>query len=148
MLFICLFFQFLKERFGINVPHRFRMHNYFRPTFCDHCGTLLAGLFRQGMKCSGRAENELPTAPFTLSFVFFFCLVCGANCHKRCQLKVPNLCGVNEKLLSEALQRIGSPGARKAKKEKDEKKVDLYYYPLVVLVGMTVDGEIRKRRIK
>ncbi|XP_065830068.1 protein kinase C delta type-like [Oscarella lobularis] len=92
--------KFLKERFGINVPHRFRMHNYFRPTFCDHCGTLLAGLFRQGMKCS----------------------VCGANCHKRCQLKVPNLCGVNEKLLSEALQRIGSPGARKAKKEKDEKK--------------------------
>eukprot|EP00118_Oscarella_pearsei_P025095 m.307496 g.307496 ORF g.307496 m.307496 type:complete len:742 (+) comp42357_c0_seq1:68-2293(+) len=92
--------KFLKERFGINVPHRFRVNNFFRPTFCDHCGTLLAGLFRQGVKCG----------------------VCGFNCHKRCQTKVPNLCGVNEKLLSEALQRIGTPGARKAKKDKEDKK--------------------------
>ena len=37
---------------------------------------------------------------------------CGFNCHKRCQAKVPNLCGVNEKLLAEAIRNV-----------KEEKKI-------------------------
>ena len=37
---------------------------------------------------------------------------CGISCHKRCQSKVPNLCGVNEKLLAEALRNV-----------KEEKKI-------------------------
>ncbi|XP_059150475.1 protein kinase C delta type-like isoform X2 [Physella acuta] len=74
----------LTERFNINVPHRFRINNYMSPTFCDHCGSMLFGLFRQGLKCE----------------------VCGINCHKKCKMYMPNLCGINQKLLAEALQQV------------------------------------------
>lgn len=80
----------LTERFNINVPHRFKINNYMSPTFCDHCGSLLFGLFRQGFKCE----------------------MCGVNCHKRCQALMPNLCGVNQKLLAEALQQIPAAGKK------------------------------------
>lgn len=77
-------FQYLKERFKIDIPHRFKQYNFKSPTFCDHCGSLLYGLFKQGMKCE----------------------VCGVNCHHKCQRYMPNLCGVNQKQLSEALFEI------------------------------------------
>ncbi|KAG8576878.1 hypothetical protein GDO81_010003 [Engystomops pustulosus] len=68
------------------MPHRFKVYNYKSPTFCEHCGTLLWGLARQGLKC---AE-------------------CGMNVHHKCENKVANLCGVNQKLMAEALAVIES----------------------------------------
>ncbi|KAM7178460.1 protein kinase C theta type isoform 1-T5 [Macrochelys suwanniensis] len=78
--------MFHKERFKIDMPHRFKVYNYKSPTFCEHCGTLLWGLARQGLKCDA----------------------CGMNVHHKCQTKVANLCGVNQKLMAEALAMIES----------------------------------------
>uniref|UniRef100_A0A672PR85 Protein kinase C delta n=1 Tax=Sinocyclocheilus grahami TaxID=75366 RepID=A0A672PR85_SINGR len=75
---------FQKERFKIDMPHRFKTHNYMSPTFCDHCGSLLWGMVKQGLKCEE----------------------CCMNVHHKCQSKVANLCGINQKLLAEALTQV------------------------------------------
>uniref|UniRef100_A0A8C7GCE1 protein kinase C n=1 Tax=Oncorhynchus kisutch TaxID=8019 RepID=A0A8C7GCE1_ONCKI len=51
-------------------PHGLFVHSYRSPAFCDHCGEMLWGLVRQGLKCED----------------------CKFNCHKRCAPKVPNNC--------------------------------------------------------
>ncbi|KRX65343.1 Protein kinase C-like 1, partial [Trichinella sp. T9] len=76
--------KYLKERFKIDIPHRFRVYNFKSPTFCDHCGSLLYGLVKQGLKCE----------------------TCGLNVHHRCVTLVPNLCGVNQRQLADALADI------------------------------------------
>lgn len=40
--------------------------------------------------------------------VYIFCAECGMNVHHKCQKKVANLCGVNQKLMAEALAMIES----------------------------------------
>uniref|UniRef100_A0A667YBM7 Protein kinase C n=1 Tax=Myripristis murdjan TaxID=586833 RepID=A0A667YBM7_9TELE len=83
---------FQKERFKIDMPHRFKYYNYKSPTFCDHCGSLLWGLYRQGLKCED----------------------CGMNVHSYCQKKVANLCGINQKLLAEALSQVTQKSLKKS----------------------------------
>ncbi|KAF7657531.1 hypothetical protein LDENG_00025560, partial [Lucifuga dentata] len=86
-----------KERFKIDMPHRFKVYNYKSPTFCEHCGTLLWGLAKQGLKCEE----------------------CSMNVHHKCQKKVANLCGVNQKLMAEALAIIEIKQQAKSTKESD-----------------------------
>ncbi|XP_051767597.1 protein kinase C, delta b [Ctenopharyngodon idella] len=82
---------FQKERFKIDMPHRFKTHNYMSPTFCDHCGSLLWGMVKQGLKCEE----------------------CSMNIHHKCQTKVANLCGINQKLLAEALTQVSLKSSTK-----------------------------------
>ncbi|XP_059965047.1 protein kinase C delta type isoform X2 [Mesoplodon densirostris] len=89
---------FQKERFNIDMPHRFKVYNYMSPTFCDHCGSLLWGLVKQGLKCED----------------------CGMNVHHKCQMKVANLCGINQKLLAEALNQVTQRPARRSDSETTE----------------------------
>lgn len=77
--------QVVGQRFNVNVPHRFIMHTYKRFTFCDHCGSLLYGLYKQGLQCE----------------------VCSMNVHKRCQKNVANNCGINTKQMAEILNQMG-----------------------------------------
>ncbi|XP_018421391.1 PREDICTED: protein kinase C theta type isoform X2 [Nanorana parkeri] len=87
-----------KERFKIDMPHRFKVYNYKSPTFCEHCGTLLWGLAKQGLKC----------------------VECGMNVHHKCENKVANLCGVNQKLMAEALAMIESTQQDRKQRETEQ----------------------------
>lgn len=39
-------------------------------------------------------------------YAVFYCAECSMNVHHKCQKKVANLCGVNQKLMAEALAII------------------------------------------
>ena len=72
--------QVFKERFKIDMPHRFKSHSYFVPTFCDLCGQVMHGIFRQGVKCEGgcvavRVDTRMCVQYEILGyFVKLFCL--------------------------------------------------------------------------
>uniref|UniRef100_A0A671VA85 Protein kinase C n=1 Tax=Sparus aurata TaxID=8175 RepID=A0A671VA85_SPAAU len=106
---------FQKERFKIDMPHRFKCYNYKSPTFCDHCGSLLWGLIKQGLKCED----------------------CGMNVHSYCQKKVANLCGINQKLLAEALSQVSQ---KSMKKSDDSNAADIGVYQDIRAVTDPSDG--------
>ncbi|TRY83359.1 hypothetical protein DNTS_015076 [Danionella cerebrum] len=59
-------------------PHSLIVQSYRTPTFCHHCGEMLWGLVRQGLKCEG----------------------CGLDFHKRCAFRLASDC-------SRVLRRCG-----------------------------------------
>uniref|UniRef100_A0A3Q1HFT0 Protein kinase C n=1 Tax=Anabas testudineus TaxID=64144 RepID=A0A3Q1HFT0_ANATE len=73
------------QRFSVNMPHKFNIHNYKVPTFCDHCGSLLWGLMRQGLQCK----------------------VCKMNVHRRCETNVAPNCGVDARGIAKVLSDLG-----------------------------------------
>ena len=54
----------------VSSSHDFRIHNFRSPTWCDHCGDLIYGLFRQGCKC---ADCGIATHHHCRDQVFMFC---------------------------------------------------------------------------
>lgn len=48
------FFLLQGQGFSINLPHQFSVHNYKVLTYCNHCGSLLYGLVKQGVQCKGK----------------------------------------------------------------------------------------------
>uniref|UniRef100_A0A3P8RGE3 Protein kinase C n=1 Tax=Astatotilapia calliptera TaxID=8154 RepID=A0A3P8RGE3_ASTCA len=73
------------QRFSVNVPHKFSIHNFKVLTFCDHCGSLLWGLMRQGLQCK----------------------VCKVNVHRRCESNVAPNCGVDARGIAKVLSDLG-----------------------------------------
>uniref|UniRef100_A0A8C2KAW3 Protein kinase C n=1 Tax=Cyprinus carpio TaxID=7962 RepID=A0A8C2KAW3_CYPCA len=98
--------MFQKERFKIDMPHRFKTYNYMSPTFCDHCGSLLWGLVKQGLKCED----------------------CSMNVHHKCQTKVANLCGINQKLLAEALTQVSTKSTKRPESNSQSNTQDVGVY--------------------
>ncbi|CAL8325805.1 unnamed protein product [Lota lota] len=62
-------------------PHSLAVHSYRSPTFCHHCGEMLWGLIRQGLKCEG----------------------CGLDFHKRCAFQLPNDCRHTKRYIAASL---------------------------------------------
>lgn len=54
-------------------PHSFVTKTYTSGTFCDHCGSLLYGLFNQGLECTA----------------------CEMKVHHHCEANTPMLCGID-----------------------------------------------------
>ena len=93
------------------VPSGGQVWRWFRA-----CGWFVSVLLR--VIILGPFPLPPPSLPLLFSFLLstslslspFLCsslpIVCGTNCHRRCQKNMPPLCGVNEKLLAEALKNV------------------------------------------
>ncbi|XP_041418430.1 protein kinase C epsilon type isoform X2 [Xenopus laevis] len=103
------------QRFSVNMPHKFGNHNYKVPTFCDHCGSLLWGLMRQGLQCK----------------------VCKMNVHRRCESNVAPNCGVDSRGIAKVLADLGvTPDKITAAGQRRKKKRNaLIFSPMQLIAG-------------
>jgi len=99
-------------------PHSLAVQSYRTPTFCHHCGEMLWGLVRQGLKCDGKAAlrflkvmhecyksmfHKSQQCLFALLFLLFLSAGCGLDFHKRCALQLPNDCSRARRQVSTSL---------------------------------------------
>ena len=61
----------------------------------------ILSVFKLDVHCSARVSHNLIFS--LINVQSFFLLACNMNCHKKCQSKVPNDCGINQKMLAEAM---------------------------------------------
>uniref|UniRef100_A0A3Q4MLM9 protein kinase C n=1 Tax=Neolamprologus brichardi TaxID=32507 RepID=A0A3Q4MLM9_NEOBR len=115
------------QRFSVNMPHKFSIHNYKVPTFCDHCGSLLWGLMRQGLQCK----------------------VCKMNVHRRCETNVAPNCGVDARGIAKVLSDLGVTPDKISNTAQRRRKVTSR--PCQVFTGFSlkdVNGESQRRSLK
>lgn len=56
-------------------PHALFVHSYRAPAFCDHCGEMLWGLVRQGLKCEGELHWDAIFQSKEETSPFYFCVL-------------------------------------------------------------------------
>uniref|UniRef100_A0AAZ3REB2 Protein kinase C n=1 Tax=Oncorhynchus tshawytscha TaxID=74940 RepID=A0AAZ3REB2_ONCTS len=105
------------QRFSVNMPHKFGIHNFKVLTFCDHCGSLLWGLLRQGLQCK----------------------VCKVNVHRRCESNVAPNCGVDARGIAKVLSDLGVTPDKISSSAQRRKKVrggTHFYHSCTSLVSL------------
>uniref|UniRef100_A0A3Q2V9E4 protein kinase C n=2 Tax=Haplochromini TaxID=319058 RepID=A0A3Q2V9E4_HAPBU len=120
------------QRFSVNMPHKFSIHNYKVPTFCDHCGSLLWGLMRQGLQCK----------------------VCKMNVHRRCETNVAPNCGVDARGIAKVLSDLGvtpdkiSNTAQRRRKNGESQRRSLKDFNFIKVLGKGSFGKVMLAELK
>uniref|UniRef100_A0A665V156 Protein kinase C n=1 Tax=Echeneis naucrates TaxID=173247 RepID=A0A665V156_ECHNA len=116
------------ERFSVNVPHKFSIHNFKVLTFCDHCGSLLWGLLRQGLQCK----------------------VCKVNVHRRCESNVAPNCGVDARGIAKVLSDLGvTPDKISNSQSTPEfKRMNLHDFVFIKVLGKGSFGKVMLAELK
>eukprot|EP00040_Diaphanoeca_grandis_P014188 m.71824 g.71824 ORF g.71824 m.71824 type:complete len:709 (+) comp24395_c0_seq2:78-2204(+) len=98
---------------GVVKKHKFKATSYFAPCFCDLCGVLVHGLFKQGHQC---AE-------------------CKMNCHKRCLKYVPDTCGTD---FTEQFGRLYLKMTLKTVESSSESEQQIYNLSVTVVSALNL----------
>uniref|UniRef100_A0A3B3BRE8 Protein kinase C n=1 Tax=Oryzias melastigma TaxID=30732 RepID=A0A3B3BRE8_ORYME len=121
------------QRFSVNMPHKFSIHNYKVPTFCDHCGSLLWGLMRQGLQCK----------------------VCKMNVHRRCETNVAPNCGVDARGIAKVLSdmgvtpdKISNTAQRRRKENGQSQRRNLKDFSFIKVLGKGSFGKVMLAELK